>query len=326
MKTKLNVADVIQLAEFLEVGCQTGRDWTQVFLAVSEHPVHPRLKTFCSRAIDLYKFRSAAEVFSHLEMENMDVLQRMFFKIILSSFKSSGHFSVSLKSFISTARRIERLRRQLASLMFLPKFQAWLALAIVLLFIAVLPSVSSEMFPTFIQMGRADLFVAGLVVILSGFGILWWLSMRPERRLKELLAQQFFFFFMSVYVRLGMDLSSAWTESVKISCSGRLKKLLLPPEGIRVTTFRDYVNGIIPRASEPMARNLAGLLWMMPTGCGLSDFLQSCAESESERLLFAWEDEVRRLSVVSILPLSLLIFPGSLFLLAGPQVMGAFSL
>jgi hypothetical protein len=215
---------------------------------------------------------------------------------------------------------------QMKSLMFLPRFQALIALAIVLLFVAVLPLISPLMFPTFLQMKRFDLFVIGVAGVALGFVVLWWLSIKPERRLNDLLSQQFLFFFLATFVRTGMDLASAWSEAVSASCTGDLRDQLTPAEGVRAKSFKEFISELIPTTSAPMARNLVGLLWILPTGLGLSDFLQSCAESEAERLLFAWEDEVRRLSVVSILPLSLLIFPSAVFLLAGPQVLGAFSL
>jgi len=326
MKTNLNLFHLIQLAEFIEMGCQTGKDWTQVFSGVVQHPVDSKLKVFCTHALSLYKYQSAVDVFSSFESQSRDPLEKVFFRILLSSQKSSLHLSTALRSFIQTARRIQKLRGQLSSLMFLPKFQGLLAIAIVLIFVAILPAVSSQMFPTFIQLGRTDLFVGGLLGVTVGFSSLWWMSVRPERRLKSLLSQQFLFFFMATFVRLGMDLQSSWTEAVKISCSGKLQNLLIPPQGVRVKSFKDHLTDIIPQTSAAMARNLVGILWILPTSLGLSDYLQACAESEAERLLFAWEDEIRRLSVMSILPLSLFVFPSALFLLAGPQVLGAFSL
>ncbi len=326
MRAKIEVSHIIQLAEFLELGCQSGKDWTQVFQGIVTHPVDQPLKQLCENALQLYKWQSASEVFSTLEVQSKDPLQKMFFKVLVNSQKSSLHLSVALRAFINTSRGIQKLRMQMKSLMFLPRFQAIMALAIVLLFVAVLPTISPSMFPTFLQMKRFDLFLMGILGVALGFVFLWWLSIKPERRLNELLSQQFLFFFLATFVRTGMDLSSAWSEAVGSSCTGNLRALLMPAEGVRAKSFKEFIWELIPKTSAPMARNLAGLLWILPTGIGLSDFLQVCAESESERLLFAWEDEVRRLSVVSILPLSLLIFPSAVFLLAGPQVLGAFSL
>ncbi len=326
MRTRIEVSHMIQLAEFLELGCQSGKDWTQVFAGVLSHPVDAPLRELCESALQLYKWQSATDVFASLESQSRDPLQKMFFKMMINSQKSSLHLSVALRSFIQTARGIQKLRAQMKSLMFLPRFQAFMALAIVLLFVGILPLVSPSMFPTFFQMNRIDLFLVGISGVTLGFVFLWWLSIKPERRLNELLSQQFLFFFLATFVRTGIDLSSAWTEAVNASCSGRLRDLLTPKEGVKVMSFKEFISDLIPRTAPPMARNLAGLLWILPTGLGLSDFLQTCAEAEAERLLFAWEDEVRRLSVVSILPLSLLIFPSAVFLLAGPQVIGAFSL
>jgi hypothetical protein len=326
MRTKIETFHIIQLAEFLELGCQSGKDWTQVFLGIIAHPVDQPLKLLCEKALQLYKWQSASEVFLTLETQSKDPLQKMFFRVLVNSQKSSLHLSVALRGFIQTARGVQKLRMQMKSLMFLPRFQALIALAIVLLFVAVLPLISPLMFPTFLQMKRFDLFVIGVAGVALGFVVLWWLSIKPERRLNDLLSQQFLFFFLATFVRTGMDLASAWSEAVSASCTGDLRDQLTPAEGVRAKSFKEFISELIPTTSAPMARNLVGLLWILPTGLGLSDFLQSCAESEAERLLFAWEDEVRRLSVVSILPLSLLIFPSAVFLLAGPQVLGAFSL
>jgi hypothetical protein len=88
----------------------------------------------------------------------------------------------------------------------------------------------------------------------------------------------------------------------------------------------DFLNSLSKSLKAPWPELLMGVLWAKMSGIGLSQYLQSASDRQSEILLSLWDEEIRKLTITTIIPLGLLIFPAALFILIGPQFLALVNL
>ncbi len=318
---RVPIADLRRLSSGMEMGIRSGRDWRSILQWLSLKDSSSDLRKFLSELTKKLEFATEEEVFRSEKSKVNDLCLKMFFEILLQSQKGVTHFSQLFNRYASILTAVEKLKRQEKSLLFVPQFQAWMALLTTLFFTFALPFLVKGMFPSFILLGRFDLFAIGVFIILVGLGLLLWLCSLPRRHLKPLLSKVFFFYFLSIYIESGLDLISSWNLAREATQVDSKLKISLHPGNIQIDRFDESLEKWARQLSNGWPEVLIGILWARVSGSQLSKFLRDVSEREGERLMAHWEDELRKLTLFTLLPLGFFIFPGTLFLLIGPQLL-----
>ncbi len=250
-----------------------------------------------------------------------DFTSRLFLEILIASQKNTHRLSGIFEVFSEIIESLINLKRQEARALWIPKFQSWISILIALLFVAGLPILAPDLFPTFLSLDREDLFCSGLAVLCSGFLLLYWMALQPSRNLTPLLNNTFFFYFMSVYIETGLDSATSWSQAVRAVDFPKFLKHKLDRKELQAESLEDHWADLQNELPAPWPEILNGLLWAKISGIGISKYLQKVSKSEANRLTGLWQDQIQKLSMLSLIPLSLFIFPSTLFLLVGPLIL-----
>jgi hypothetical protein len=318
--------DLIRISWSLETGLRSGRDWISILHWISTNDPKPSVRLYFQSVCHKLKFESIEKTLKQEREKYRDLVWNLFIEILLQAHRGSQHLSQLFSTFSKTAYSIHKLKQKESSLLFIPKFQMWTALGITLAFAIGLPLAAPGFFPTFFVLRRFDLAAAGFIYLSLGFFILHWMCSRPRRHLNPLLRLTFFFYFLSLFIESGLDFTTSWYKAVDtVDFESKLHQLL-KKSGLNVETSEDFLKNLQMRLEQPWPEILNGLIWAKNTGVGLSQFLRSTSDKEGDRLMFQWEDEVRRLTMLTLIPLGLMIFPATLFLLVGPQMLQLMSM
>ncbi len=322
MTSIIPLYSLARLAWSLETGLRAGRPWIGILQWLSEREQDRYLKKYLPILLHKVSSGRTEEVLrEEQERGSGDLLWVLFFEILLQAPRGPQKMAGLLKIFSKTADSLSKLKKQEQSLLFVPKFQTWIAISIAVIFPFVLPAVSGGLFPSFLTLGRYDLFCTGIAVLVFGFLIMHFLCRRPQRLLKPMLSISFFFQFMSVYLDVGFDFATAWMKaSSAVQLPSHLQRQILR-SGLNVESTEEFLEKLSHTLPAPWPSLLTGILWARTSGLGLSEYLQEVSEKETQRLLFQWKDEVRKLTMLTLLPLSIFIMVPTLFLLVGPQIL-----
>jgi hypothetical protein len=313
-------ADMIRVATMMELGLRSGRDWLSIVMWISQCDASSDVRSYFLSLSHRLKLDSLEKCLKNERSRSTDLLWKLFVENLLQAHRGALHLSALFKTFAEIGRRIVSLKEKEKSLLFVPKFQSWTSLFIIAAFVFGLPSLAPGLFPTFLTLHRFDLFVSGLVVAFCGFGILLWLCAQPQKRLVSELFASFFYYFLSLQLEAGSDFVTAWYRALEnVPLPPKLYKNLNRKE-LSTETMDDFLSSLRSRLPAPWPEILTGILWAKNSGIGLSRFLKDCSAQEADRLLLKWEDEIRKLTMIALLPLGLMIFPATLFLLVGPQL------
>lgn len=320
-KANLQLNDFIRLSLALEAGFRAGRDWVTTLRWCASRDAKNSVRDFLKGLFSDLTTDTAENVIQMYRLRSSDMCWRLFFELLLQTSRGGYQMSQIFRTYSQIGMSIVKLKQREASFLFVPRFQAWGGLVMSIIFVSLLPSLAPDVFPSFVSLGRWDLFVSGLAFVALGFLLVRWLCLRPQRHLSHLLGTTFFFFFMGMYVESGLDLVSAWERSLQNVPLPRDLQSALKRPGLHVDSFDSFLEDLESKLSSPWPEILSGLGWVKATGNGVGDYLKGSAGRECERLLASWEDEIRKLSVFTLAPLILIMFPAALFLLLGPQVL-----
>ncbi|MBN8554205.1 MAG: hypothetical protein J0L93_02075 [Deltaproteobacteria bacterium] len=321
MKSPLKTSDLVRTAGSLELGLRAGRDWISILKWISMNDPKEDVRVYFRFLCHKLKFEAIENVLRSEKELSRDLTWILFIEILLQAHRGSQHLSQLFQTFSKTSYSIQQLKQKEISLLFVPRFQTWAALLLTVAFTIALPMLAPEYFPTFITLKRYDLFAAGFGYLGLGFCLLQWMCIRPRRHLRPMLNLTFFFYFLSLFIESGLDFSSAWYRAVGTVDFDHRIRSLLQKSGLNVETSEDFLKNLQSQLQAPWPEILNGLLWAKTSGVGLSNYLKSISEKEGERLTALWEDEIRKLTMTSLIPLGLVIFPATLFLLVGPQML-----
>jgi hypothetical protein len=243
----------------------------------------------------------------------------LFWDVIALSQQGSSSVSRALQHYRKLVRLIYQLRRQQASALFIPHFQAFVAVSMAVLFVFVLPVLWPEDFPSFLRLGRLDLFMMGIGGVLCGVATLYLMSQRPKRLAADLLSMVSFFSSLGFLLETGKDFVTSWRYTVDtLPLGSKVQETLqLPsplsrplPECLRLQTIQ------LP---APWQRPLEEVILALEAQWPVASLVQALADSLQTDLGFEWEDMSRKLSVVTVIPLNFILFPSAMFLLIGPR-------
>ena len=118
-------------------------------------------------------------------------------EILLKVQRGQKNPSSLLDVFQVVVYEICKLKRKQKGLLLIPKLQTWSVLFLSLFFTIGLPQMAPDLFYSFLDLGRRDLFILGWSVILGGVLSIWGLSRWSYRHCSPLLSITFFFYFLS---------------------------------------------------------------------------------------------------------------------------------
>jgi len=315
-----SLEEILRLSGSLEIGLKSGRDWLSILKWISENDSAENLRSYLKILINKIRVDKTERSLKEEAARTSDKIWKLFIEILLQAHRGTQKLSQLFQSFSVMVNAIQKLKQKERSLLFVPRFQMWTAVAITLGFMFGLPLLAPSTFPTFLSLKRYDLFCAGLIPLVFGFALLHWMCARPKRLLSPLLSTSFFFYFLSVFVESGIDLATAWLQAAEIADFPMKTKSKLVRHGLHVESMQRFLTDLQKEMPDPWPGILAGLIWTQVSGLGLSDYLKSVSRNESERVLFLWEDEIRKLTLTTLVPLGIFIFLPTLFLLVGPQL------
>lgn len=326
MKLKtLSIEDILRLGRVLEIGIKSGKDWVSIlkWTAANDSSSHLRqvLVVFCRR-LQVDGIEKAIRV----ERELSKSLEwSVFLELLLQAQHGAMHLSQLFRSYHQVVYKLHQLKKKQKSLLVVPKMQAGMALSLGALFSFVLPLFFPGMFPSFLGLGRYDLFAIGLGLLGLGGAVIFYMCHRPARHHRPALSTTFFFYMVSLFLDSGSDLLTAWNKALDaIEMDPKMITQLRMPLS-KPDDLVEFLSRLQKQMPEPWPGILNGLNWTYQSGLDLSSYLKETSAQEIERFTFQWEDEVRRLGVSTLIPLGIFVFPSSMFLLMGPQFLIFFS-
>lgn len=317
----LGLSDLVEISETLSQGLQAGKDLRGILKWLEVNASSPRIKEAAGALLVSSKTTHWEESLQSQKESWKKVEARLLIEILAQSRKGHLHLSQLLNVFSHSLRMVIKLEQRQKSLLFIPRFQAGISVFVAFLFGVILPFCSSELFPSFWQLGRSDLFFVGFGGVAIGLILLYWMSLKPRQNFQQILQMVFFWVFLSVLIQSGLDLISAWRRTLCILNFPPKLRILFNPLNANVDGLQKFLEKLEICAPSLWRRSLVGLRWAYANGIGLSSFLKETAQTQSEEIFYKWDDEIRRLSVLSVLPISFFIFPSVMFLLLGPRLL-----
>lgn len=279
----------------------------------------PQVRIYFESFLYRFSVEATESLLSNESKRFKSPLGRLFFQLLRQNTRGSLNLSRLFARFTKIAEGVDQLERRERGMLFVPKFQTWVAVCMSFLFLLVLPGLSNDLFPTFLSLKRYDLFAAGISFLTLGFLSLHWMCVQPRRHLKPYLELVFFMQFLSLFIESGLDLITSWYRALEMCEMNATLSCQLRRKDLSVEIMDEFLGQLALRLKAPWPEILVGILWAKTSGVGLSQYLQGVSERQSEILLSRWDEEIRRLSLTTLLPLGFLIFPSVLFLLVGPQ-------
>lgn len=317
----LRVNDLVLVSRNIEAGLRTGRDFRTCLRWLSKNAKNIRISEFATRLDHEMSFQTWEQVVNSFRGLRRSPLEQIFFEILSQSRAGVHHLSSVLSRFREVLATLLKLERESRSLLLLPKVQAGVAIVVGLSFGIVMPLLSPQMFPSFLTRGRADLLMAGLSGLALGTTSLWWISVGPLRRIEDSTKKILFFSMQVVLIRSGLDFVTAWNRA--------LEAIRFPShffEGMRFQlsksqTLQQRLLEIEEGAPQSWKEVLVSLRWVLESGAGVSDWLDEVCKLERERFESESLYLLKRLSLLTMIPVQIIIFPSSVFLLLGPQLL-----
>lgn len=309
----------IRIAQALEIGLKSGKDWLSVLRWQAENDPDQDLKNYLSHLCHQIKIDGAEEVLKKEKRNDKSLEGMIFLELLRQANRGAPQLSQLFRNYAMMISDLRKAKQRQNSLLAVPKMQAALALILGFSFSILLPVSFPEMFPSFLSLQRWDLFCAGIAFLLAGVALVFWMCYRPARYHRPALQLSSFFYLVALFLESGTDFISAWNRALDaIQMSPARDALLRLPKG-KPDSIYQFFEKWQNELEHPWPFIINGLSWTYRSGLDLSSFMKETSHRELERLLFCWEDEVRKLGVTSLIPLGVIVFPASIFLLLGPQ-------
>lgn len=312
-------ADLARLCQFLESGLRVGRSLADLLQVAEAREMRPsvRQKIGSWRKYLMTMSRGEALRSAHALCKNPE--ERLFLQVIVQVQKSSHHAAKLLGALHKILLSQVRMHQKMRSLRVIPLMQILTIVVSSFSFAILLPRLFPHYFVSFDQLGRWDLFSAGISLVVLGALLSHRLFQRPQKSRVPHYQFTIFVQFLSFQISSGRDLMTAWNEALNQSPLSEALKHRLTPQGSNargVNSFLQQVSHGLPLYWVDLIDNLS---WVLKNGQPVVESLQAFVEYEFESNLFEWELELKRASILVLLPMSLLCAPGCLFLILGPQ-------
>ncbi|TVQ79074.1 MAG: hypothetical protein EA369_05750 [Bradymonadales bacterium] len=310
----MKLKEIQQLNELFLMSLQAGRDWVAAlqWLAQSNSKQAPLARRWVAEIETM----GAQPFLLKKRAEALREEESIFFEILLIQQKGQGSLIQALSQFQDLIFQLSRVREIQRNLFLIPIAQGGFCLLFCFVLAVVLPILLPDLFRSFLHFGRWDLFLYGLFPLGLGAFLLHRISIRSEKRLQQEVCGLPALHFLSIRIQAGEDIQSAWGEMAK---GLRLPSCLASIQRKNQTqSFQSRLEESLPKMVSPWDRILLGISWTMKTGVGVAQFLDRMSQEESQRLFALAEYRLRKDSLLSLLPLVFLCFPGCLYLVMGP--------
>ncbi len=272
-------------------------------------------KKFCHQL----QSRSWQDVAEGLRDYTKSFPERMLLDLLLQLSRSTKQSANNFRILNALLKEIGDLKAKTKALMMVPQLQALAAALLAGSYSVLLPILFPQFFPSFLHLGLKWEFIAGEFILVFGLAITIFISLLPKRFEKSLVQPCFFFHILAYRLESGEDLDSAWRSALRsVDFPIKWMKVLRRSE-IRTESFEDFLQRIGTNLSYPWTDLSIQMQWALRQSSQLAPYLRELAANETNRVSQLWELEARRLSVFVLLPLLLLCFPASIYLILGPQ-------
>jgi len=272
-------------------------------------------KNFCHQL----QSRSWHEVSSGHRSQAEHFSERMLMDLLLSLSKSARQAAGNFRVLADLLKEIEDLKSKTKSLMMVPQLQALTAALLALSYSVLMPFLFPEFFPSFLHLGLHYEFFAGQAVLGLGLASSYFISTLPKRYEKRLIQPCYFFHILAYRLESGENLEHAWSESLQSVEFPKEWNEALKRGEVKSEAFDEFLMRLGEKLKYPWTDLAMHLQWALRQSSQLAPFLRQLASSETSRVGQLWELESKRLSIFILLPLLLLCFPASLYLILGPQ-------
>jgi len=263
--------------------------------------------------------QSWLEVLEIFRERTTSFAERMLLDLLIQISKSSRQAASNFKTLSTLLREIESLKAKTRSLMMVPQLQALSAALLAISYSLLLPFLFPEFFPSFLHLNLVWEFVMGEAILALGLGITLLLSNHPRRYEKQLVQPCFFFNILAYRLESGEDLDRAWDRALDSVSFPKKWMQTLRRSDLRAETFESFIDRVGKNLSGVWSDLAMQLQWALRQSSQIAPYLREIASYETQRVAWVWELESKRLSVFILLPLLLLCFPASVYLILGPQ-------
>jgi len=320
-KRSLKIEELQKLTRLLLVGLSSGKDLAGIFQWVAENDENKSLREFALRLSRDSKTDHLCSVLHAEKQRAENPVEAFWFEILLQSQKGNQQLSQLLQKFLDLSSKINQLEKQLKAHLIVPKIQSLICCFVGVSFAIVLPAIWPALFPSFLGLGKPELFAAGIAGMLAGVYCFQLMQRKPQKRFRELVEFVAFFEFLAALSLSGLDFVSAWRKVLETKLLSEPTRLKLSMSSYKMESIRDLLLKLQAESVGPWKSVMTGLLWSQSGGMGVSKYIRSVLDFSVMDLCMEWEAEVRALSVWAIIPLCLFIFPSSMFLLIGPRIL-----
>jgi hypothetical protein len=308
----------LRLSQFIESGLRAGSTPKEVLDWLAREK--DMLGEWCREFLLQLKTLSWQEVLSQRLERVSSGVYKIFLSLLFEMPKHQKQSAQNLKRFGEMLRELEELKRETESSILVPRLQALGAGGLALVYVLLLPALFPHYFPSFLDLGKPSYFILGLSTYLLGLGLTLYFSYWPIRRQKRFCAQSVFVQILSYQLETGSDFFRSWEEARRMADLDEKtgSAFLKPPHS---KESMDEFLARIGQDTEQMWRDFICLIrWALRSGQGLSQLLRDLGRDQSKEMIQKWKMESKALSVLLLLPLGLICFPATLFLVIGPQL------
>lgn len=307
----MKTIELIELVQELELGLSVGRSWRS-----SLFESNSRLAARAREILRAVEVDESSWVLERAIQKTKDYRFRLLLYFL-------GHSQLGVVQLLHMLRRLREvlyhvyhLEKLQKSLFAIPKIQALLSLVLCALMSFVLPQLMPTQGVSFLSLDRVDLFAVGLIFMMVGFVLIFWIGRLSCCKLRKNIEFGFHFYSFSSILESGRDVLHAWNESIQLvgkefsglSLNEKDSKLVVEQLKLQQNDF--------PLLWRPCNEIIIKML-----SCGLRDveILQVAVQAQFHVLKLEYEEALRKCSVLSLLPLGFIVLPACLFLIFGPQ-------
>jgi Flp pilus assembly protein TadB len=317
---ELRSDDLLRLSQFLESSLKSGATAKEALHWLSQEK--GLLAEWAKECLTYLQKQSWEEHFQRVRDEATSLSFRIFLDLLSNLPRHTRQGAQSLRRFSELLRELRALERETHSAMAVPRIQAMGAGLLAFIYILVLPGLFPTYFASFWSLGLRMHFVSGVFVYSLGLGLTWWLSRLPFRHQEKLLKQSLFLHLLSYHLESGSDFARAW-ELARQSAQfdARLSLKIAKPTDSK-ESLEEFLKRIGMELPAPWPELSCLVRWALRSGLGMAVLIRELGQDQSLSLIQKWRLESKSLSVLLLLPLGLICFPASLFLILGPQFVG----
>jgi len=247
---------------------------------------------------------------------------QLAFRLISRLHRNLNHLISGLESFSQSLQQLIQFDLEQKTALATSSYQA-VSIAIVSLLMSTLgPFVLSGALISFLDLQMYFAYGFGILLIFAGIYLVYRSSLQLKRRRNEIMQGFSFLQCLISHLETGQNFFESWNASLELGSLKDIESLKL--ETSKFELLPSVIESRLEYFKRPCRSVLERMLSQIQNVSQLPKQLRMATQLEFEHEFERCRFQIKRMSVLSLMPVLLLCFPGSCFLLIGPQLVRAF--